>query len=127
MGLVGVGSFARISVIDDDHAVREATKDLLRSLGYEAVTFESAEAFLNSGAFAETACILTDVQMPGMDGVALQAFLLSHGHSLPMIFITAFPDDDVKRKVLDAGAYGYLVKPFDESRLLHCIETAMAH
>lgn len=122
-----MGSRARISVIDDDDAVREATRDLLRSLGYVADAFDSAEAFLNSGAFAETACILTDVQMPGMDGVALQAFLLSNGHTLPMIFITAFPDEAMKRKVLDAGAYGYLVKPFDEGRLLHCIEAALAH
>jgi FixJ family two-component response regulator len=122
-----VGSAAKISVIDDDHAVREATRDLLRSLGYTAEVFDSAEAFLESGGFAETSCILTDIQMPGMDGVALQAFLLDRGYALPMIFITAFPDEGVKRKVLGAGAYGYLVKPFDENRLLDCIEKAISH
>lgn len=122
-----MNSVARISVIDDDDAVREATRDLLRSLGYTADAFDSAEAFLNSGAFAQTTCILTDVQMPGMDGVALQAFLIGNGHALPMIFITAFPDEGVKRKVLEAGAFGYLVKPFDETRLLSCIESAIAH
>ncbi|NWG22883.1 MAG: response regulator [Pseudorhodoplanes sp.] len=117
----------KISIIDDDRAVREATKDLLRSLGYAAEAFDSAETFIAKGDFAETSCILADIQMPGMDGVALQAFLVECGHALPMIFITAFPDEGVKQRVLASGAYGYLVKPFDESRLLDCINNAIAH
>jgi FixJ family two-component response regulator len=116
---------ARISIIDDDDAVREATKGLLRSLGYLAVAFASAEAFLNSEEVAETSCVISDIKMPGMGGVALQTRLLQEGYKLPFIFMTAFPDETTKERVLAAGACGYLLKPYQEQSLIHCIQTAL--
>lgn len=117
-----MGNPKRISIIDDDYAVREATKGLLRSLGYRAETFDSAESFLSSNELSVTSCIITDVRMPGMGGVGLQRFLIGHGYTLPIIFITAFPDDQTRKQVLDAGASGYLLKPCDQNRLVSCIE-----
>jgi FixJ family two-component response regulator len=116
-----------ISVIDDDRAVREATKGLLRSLGYVAASFDCAEAFLSSDEFSCTSCIVTDIRMPGMGGIALQALLIENGHKFPIIFMTAFPDEDIRRHVLAAGASGYLVKPCDQSLLVGCIEDALRH
>lgn len=117
-----MGQSKHISIIDDDYAVREATKGLLRSLGYTAKTFDSAESFLNSNELSETSCIITDIRMPGMGGVGLQNFLIGNGYTLPIIFITAFPDDQTRKQVLKAGARGYLVKPCDQDRLVTCIE-----
>lgn len=122
-----VGYPKHISIIDDDYSVREATKGLLRSLGYTAETFDSAESFLSSNELSETSCIITDVRMPGMGGVGLQKFLIGKGYTLPIIFITAFPDDRTRKQVLDAGASGYLVKPCDQNRLVTCIEQASQH
>ncbi|MDT3683812.1 MAG: response regulator [Pseudorhodoplanes sp.] len=117
-----MGQSKHISIIDDDYAVREATKGLLRSLGYTAVTFDSAESFLSSNELLETSCIITDVRMPGMGGLGLQNFLIENGYTLPILFITAFPDDQTRKLVLDAGASGYLVKPCDQNRLITFIE-----
>lgn len=117
----------RIAIIDDDFAVREATKGLLRSLGYTAKTFDSAESFLSSDELLQTTCILTDIRMPGMGGVGLQTFLVRNGYKLPIIFMTAFPDERIRRQVLDAGATGYLPKPCDQKHLIHCIEQSMQH
>jgi FixJ family two-component response regulator len=119
-----VGSLKRISVIDDDDAVREATRDLLRSLGYFAEGFDSAESFLISKELLQTSCILSDVRMPGMGGIGLQKFLISNGYKLTIIFMTAFPDDRTRKLVIDAGASGYLIKPCDQNRLIDCIERA---
>ena len=115
-----------ISIVDDDESVREATKGLVRSLGYVAVTFESAEEFLNSERMRDTSCIIADVQMPGVSGVELQDRLIAEGHRLPMIFITAFPEDRVRARALQAGAVGYLSKPFDEEHLIGCLDRALA-
>jgi FixJ family two-component response regulator len=81
-----------ISIVDDDKSVREATESLVRSLGYNAVTFGSAEEFLGSAYLMTTACLINDIQMPGLSGVELQERLIADGHRLPMIFITAFPN-----------------------------------
>jgi FixJ family two-component response regulator len=116
----------RIAVIDDDTAVRESTKGLLRSLGYEACAFASAEDFLNSDEINRISCIVTDVRMPGMGGVALQARLINDGRRIPIIFITAFPEERVKEQVLAAGAGCFLVKPYQEGSLIKCIESALA-
>jgi len=115
-----------ISIVDDDESVREATKGLVRSLGYVAVTFESAEEFLNSGRMRDTSCVIADVQMPGVSGVELQDRLIADGHRLPMIFITAFPEDRTRTRALEAGAIGYLSKPFDEEHLIGCLDKALA-
>src|SRR5436190_4153798 len=85
-----------IAIIDDDASVRNATGALLRSLGYVIARYESAEQFLDSGCINETACIITDVKMPGMSGVELQDHLAARGCRLPMIFMTAFPEEHIK-------------------------------
>ena len=114
-----------ISIVDDDASVREATKGLVRSLGYKAATFGSAEEFLGSERLHDTACLITDVQMPGLSGVELQSRLIEDGHRMPVIFLTAFPEDRVRDRALGAGAYGFLSKPFDEENLIGCLTRAL--
>ncbi len=114
-----------ISIVDDDESVREATKSLVRSLGYKALTFESAEEFLESAQMMATTCLITDVQMPGLSGVELQDRLISDGHDMPTIFVSAFPDTRLERKVLQSGAIAYLRKPVKEDRLVEHIDTAL--
>jgi len=116
-----------ISIVDDDKSVREATKTLVRSLGYGALTFSSAEEFLNSDCVEGTCCLITDVQMSGLSGVDLQKRLIAQGRRLPIIFITAFPDDGMQRRVLDAGAIGFLSKPFSDESLIQCLDMALAN
>jgi CheY-like chemotaxis protein len=115
-----------ISIVDDDASVREATARLLRSLGFSAHAFASAKEFLLSPRLSDTSCLIADVEMPGMSGVELQEHLLANGHSTPMIFITAFPDGRVRERALRSGALCFLSKPFDEARLLECVERALA-
>ncbi|MFA5955916.1 response regulator transcription factor [Hyphomicrobium sp.] len=114
-----------ISIIDDDEAVRVATENLVRSLGFGASTFSSAEEFLKSSRLEETSCVITDVHMPGMTGVELQTRLLALGHDLPMIFITAFPEERTRERVHAAGAIGFLSKPFDGGAMIQCIDRAL--
>lgn len=114
-----------ISIVDDDESIREATKSLVRSLGYDAATYCSAEEFLSSGKITGTTCLITDIHMPGLSGVELQDRLIADGHSLPVIFVTAFPDARLRVKVLKAGAIGYLNKPFSEDRLIEYLNTAL--
>jgi len=114
-----------ISIIDDDESVRVATESLVRSLGLTARTFESAEAFLESPLVGRTACVITDVQMPGMSGVELQSVLRAKGDTTPLIFITAFPEERIRRQVDAAGAIGFLAKPFDGSAMIDCIDRAL--
>jgi FixJ family two-component response regulator len=115
-----------ISVVDDDASVRTATARLLRSLGFSAHAFASAQEFLSSPRLLETSCLIADVEMPGMTGVELQEHLIAHGHATPVIFITAFPEDRIRERVIKAGAIDFLSKPFDEPRLLECVERALA-
>lgn len=114
-----------ISIIDDDESVRVATESLVRSLGLTARTFASAEAFLESALVGNTACVITDVQMPGMSGLELQSVLRSKGDTTPLIFITAFPEERIRRQVDAAGAIGFLAKPFDGSAMIACIDRAL--
>ena len=114
-----------ISIVDDDESMREATKGLVRSLGYHAATFSSAEEFLNSDLVQRTSCLITDMQMPGLSGAELQGELIAQGLNTPIIFVTAFPEASLRRRVLDAGAVGFLSKPFDEERLISCLKTAL--
>jgi FixJ family two-component response regulator len=115
-----------IAIVDDDESVREATKALVRSMGYGAVTFASAEEFLEWDHFDDMLCVITDVQMPGLSGVELQKRLIAEGYRLPVIFITAYPDERTRQLVLDAGAIGYLSKPFDDESLVQCLARARA-
>jgi CheY-like chemotaxis protein len=114
-----------ISIIDDDASVRAATNNLLRSVGYTAHTFASAEAFLHSAQLNETWCAIVDVQMPTMSGIELQSYLRANGYRVPFIFITAFPEESVCARALRDGAIGFLAKPFDGDALIRCINTAL--
>jgi FixJ family two-component response regulator len=114
-----------ISIIDDDASVRAATDNLLRSLGYTVYTFASAEEFLRSAHFNETSCVIADVKMPAMSGVDLQERLLTQGHSVPFIFITAFPEEALRARARNAGAICFLTKPFDRPTLIRCLDTAL--
>ena len=114
-----------IAVVDDDESVRTAVGGMLETLGYSAGVFESAEAFLNSGGVAGTACLILDVQMPGTSGIDLFSQLVSAGHRIPTIFITAHPDTRARDRMLLAGAVCYLPKPFARDELSGCIATAL--
>ena len=114
-----------IAIVDDDEAVREATKTLVRSLGYNASTFGSAEEFLKSKQFGNTSCIITDLQMPGLSGLDLQDRLLAQGHHIPIIFLTAYPEENVRIRAMKAGAVGFLSKPCNDDHLLGCIKKAL--
>jgi FixJ family two-component response regulator len=114
-----------ISIVDDDESVRETLKGLVRSFGLKASAFASAEEFLESNRLQETACLITDVQMQGMTGVELQTLLLNQGHDMPIIFMTAFPEERIRRRALNAGAFGFLGKPFDEKSLIDCLDRAL--
>jgi FixJ family two-component response regulator len=115
-----------ISVIDDDPIVREAIADLISSLGYEVATYESAEHFLESDQFAQTSCLITDLQMPGLNGLDLQRRLIADRHSLPIIFVTAFPNENYRQRAMSAEAIGFLSKPFDDAALIECLKTALS-
>ncbi len=113
-----------ISIVDDDKSVRESANSLLRSLGYATATFASGEEFLESGCLRDTECLITDVQMPGMNGVDLQRHLLATGYRTPVIFVTAHPEERLRKRALAAGALGFLSKPFREENLIACLERA---
>jgi FixJ family two-component response regulator len=116
---------AVISIIDDDASVRVATYRLVRSLGYIAHTFASADEFLRSSQLNDTSCVIADVQMPGMSGIELQNLLKTQGHRLPIIFITAFPEESVRAQALEAGAACFLSKPFDAQTLIKYLDAAV--
>lgn len=115
-----------ISIVDDDEFVRYATKELVRSLGYDTATFASAEEFLISNRVDDTACLITDLQMPGMSGLELQDRLLARGCRLPIIFMTAFPEARARAQALAAGALGFFSKPLDDEVLVHCLYEAVS-
>ena len=114
-----------ISIVDDDPLVRGATVDLLSSLGYPALAFETAEEFLNSGQVETTLCLITDEQLPGLDGLGLQRELAAHGNHIAVIFITAFPDANIRELAMKAGATAFLAKPFEEADLLRALVIAL--
>jgi FixJ family two-component response regulator len=115
-----------ISIIDDDGSVRAATHNLVRSLGYVVNTFASAEEFLQSPRLNDTSCVITDIRMPAMSGLDLQAHLLATGYSLPFIFVTAFSVESDRDRAMKAGATCFLSKPFDGETLIKCLEAALA-
>ena len=121
-----MGKVPVISIIDDDASVREATGGLVRSLGYQADTFASAEEFLHSDGLGHSACVITDVNMPGLSGIGLQRLLKARGQHTPIIFITALTEDKVRARVLSAGAVGFLRKPFKEECLIDFLDFALS-
>lgn len=121
-----VSALPVISIIDDDESVRESLSDLVQALGYAPVTFACAEEFLQSDRVGCSSCIITDVLMPGMSGIDLQARLLANGDNTPIIFITSVPRDSVRVQALKAGAFGFLRKPFDDHSFIECLNRALA-
>jgi FixJ family two-component response regulator len=115
-----------ISIVDDDELVRDGVRDLVRSLGYSANTYASAEECLDSNDFWCSSCVIADIQMPGMSGADLQARLVSKGNLIPIIFMTAFIDEKMRQRLLAAGACGYLQKPFNDNSLIQCLERALS-
>ena len=115
-----------ISIVDDDQSVREATRSLLRSHGYTAATFASAEEFLESGRVGDTSCLISDVRMAGLSGIQLQRCLIDAGYRIPIIFMSAFPEERMRVAALEGGARGFLTKPFSEQSLMSCLGRALA-
>ena len=113
-----------ISVVEDDRFFRESMGRLMRSLGYSAEAFASAADFLGSPRLTETACLITDVQMPAMTGVALYRHLVEAGHAIPTILVTAYPNDVDRARALTEGVICYLRKPVDEQHLKRCLRAA---
>jgi FixJ family two-component response regulator len=114
-----------ISIVDDDAPLREAIVCLMRSLGYNARSFASAEEFLISPHVDATSCLIADVQMPGMSGFELQQSLIAEGRKIPVIFISAFPGEKLKAKALGPHPVCFLHKPFDTKTLVKCLEKAL--
>jgi FixJ family two-component response regulator len=115
----------RISVVDDDESVREALTGLLRSAGFGAEVYASAEDFLRSGGLRDTECLILDVRMPGMGGVELQRLLALAGHDIPIVFITAHGDEETRAQALGVNVVGFLAKPFSDESLLEAINRVL--
>jgi FixJ family two-component response regulator len=111
--------------VDDDFRVRESVESLVESEGYMPRVFSSAEDFLGSGVLGEATCVITDVRMPGMDGLELQRRIRVEYPTLPVIFISAHFDDEIRRRALGGGAVDFMYKPFDATDLLRAIKRAL--
>ena len=114
-----------VAIVDDDDSVRVTLQELLRSAGFFSRAFESAEDFLGSGDQQETACLITDIRMPGMSGLELQARLNAEHCRIPTIFITAHGDEEMRLQALRAGAVEFLPKPFDDEVLIESVRAAL--
>ena len=113
-----------VYVVDDDESIRRALKRLLRSMGYHAVTFDSAEEFMEATSCRGEGCLVLDIRLPGMTGLDLQEKLVSLGAKYPVIFMTAHDNLQWQERAKKAGAVAYLRKPFDEQSLLNAIQLA---
>jgi FixJ family two-component response regulator len=114
-----------VAIVDDDECVRVALQGMMKAAGFLARTFASAEAFLESGEQAETGCLIADIRMPGMSGLELQAKLDADHRQIPIVFISAHGDEDIRLQALRAGAVEFLAKPFDRKVLLDCVRAAL--
>jgi FixJ family two-component response regulator len=114
-----------MAIVDDDDALRTSLDNLLRSVGFRAHGFASAEAFLRSNHVHETACLILDVRMAGMNGLELQRQIVAADWQIPIIFITSHVDDEARARALVAGAVAFLHKPCREDDLLHAIDAAL--
>jgi FixJ family two-component response regulator len=110
-----------IAIVDDDESVRSAVHGVLKSVGLQTRSFGSAEEFLRSGHQSETSCLITDIQMPGMSGLELQAALAEEDRRIPIIFITAYGDAKTRTQAMRGGAVEFLAKPFDDDVLLETV------
>ena len=114
-----------VAIIDDDDLMRSSLQGLLKAAGFSARTFASAEDFLNSGQQHHIACVITDIRMPGMSGLELQARLNAEGCRIPIIFITAHGDAKMRTQALRSGAVEFLAKPFDDEALIESVRAAL--
>ena len=114
-----------ISIVEDDQPFRDSMKKLVGLLGYSVEAFPSPSSFLASSALTNTACLVADVQMPGMTGDELHRHLVAAGYRIPTILLTAYPDEAVRTRALKDGVVCYLSKPVDDERLERCIRSAL--
>ena len=114
-----------IAIIEDDQFFRGSMRRLMRSLGYPVEAFPSAADFLASRRLDETACLIADIQMPGITGVELHARLIEAGHKISTILVTAYPDEATRARALNDGIVCYLLKPFDDNELKDCVRRAV--
>jgi FixJ family two-component response regulator len=120
-----MGDTPFISIVDDDPLVRSALCRLCKSVGYEVASYESAEAFLETGSASQAGCLVLDVHLPGRSGLELQSELQAVHNPIPIVFITAYEDEQARTQALDRGAVEFLRKPLDTERLLEVIEQAL--
>ncbi|KWE50859.1 response regulator receiver protein [Burkholderia ubonensis] len=123
--VVRVNIPAIVAIVDDDAAIRLATASLVRSLGWPARTFASAEEFLGSGDVGNTSCLISDIRMPGMSGVDMYLHLIGLGIAPATIFITAFPTVSLQAEIRASGALVLLEKPVDATVIAHWLDVAM--
>lgn len=116
---------ALIAIVDDDESIRRTTTFLIKSFGFRAAAFESAQQFLTSGQVNDASCLIADIQMPGMNGFQLQGELAAAGGAIPIIFITAHDNKESRRHAMQAGAVAFLGKPFNDKELLGSIHLAL--
>ena len=114
-----------VSVVDDDESVRESLPDLLREFGFAVQAFASAEEFLASNFVSQTKCLILDIAMPGMSGPDLQTELLRRRQKIPIVFITAHADQNIRPSMLERGAVECLLKPFSDTSLLDAVNAAL--
>jgi FixJ family two-component response regulator len=117
----------RISVVDDDPAIREALKSLMRSVRFDVDTYGSAEEFMASANFEATGCLILDVSLPGMNGFELQERLRTERRAIPIIFITAHADEISRQRAMQAGAADFLGKPVRREALFRAIQAAFGN
>lgn len=117
---------SQIAVVDDDASFRDSMRRLLKSLGCAVADFPSAAEFLASPQLDSAQCLVADIHMPAMTGVQLYERLLATGHAIPTILVTAYPNDGVRKRMLEMGVDCYLPKPLEESLLIDCLRSAVA-
>ncbi|HEY4342270.1 MAG TPA: response regulator [Steroidobacteraceae bacterium] len=120
-----VAARSLVSVVDDDESVRESLPDLLQEFGFAVKTFASAEEFLASDCIGHTRCLILDIAMPGMAGPELHRELKNRGYRLPIVFITAHADENMRLLMIEQGAVDCLFKPFSENALLGALHSAI--
>ena len=114
-----------VAIVDDDDLMRSALEGLLKAVGLPAQAFASAEEFLKSGQQRQAMCLITDIRMPGMSGLELQAHLNAERCKIPIIFITAHGDEKMRMQALRAGAVEFMAKPFDDEALVESVRAAL--
>jgi FixJ family two-component response regulator len=120
-----VSEKALVCVVDDDSLIRDSTVRLIRSFGFRVEAFASANEFESSDYLEETACLILDVRMPEIGGIELQRRLAAKNHRIPIIFITAYDSEGVRAQAFQAGAAGFLYKPFSQESLLQAVRSAL--